>query len=279
MGAAAVTTPLFRSEETKADAQGKRIWKESEKFVSRSAIAWERQSLALFTKESKAVTNGWKSGGEAGAVNAVDDEAWLEYISRLWLAVVPPAGTMAAEFLTDVKATSAALTDLMMTAAKEWLRLNGVRESRQITNASRRNISEQIRIGMQKGETDEQIAQRLMKRYKSLSPARAQTIAWTETHAATNYGSYSAARVSGESLAKIWLANADDRVREEHEDASGQKRSLDQPFTVDGEHLMFPGDSSMGASARLVVNCRCFIQYARMRRTVPVKPRRRRIAA
>jgi hypothetical protein len=32
---------------------------------------------------------------------------------------------------------------------------------------------------------------------------------------------------------------------------------MDEPFVVDGEQLMFPGDTSMGATARNIVNCRC----------------------
>lgn len=276
MGATALTAPLIRSDVK--DAAGKRIWRESERFTSREAMAWERQALALLTKEGKAVVAGWNERGEAGAIRAVDDAAWEDYISRLWLSVVPPAGAMAAEFIAEAKA-AAVLSDVMMAAAKEWLRVNGVRESRKISNASRKNIAEQIRIGMSKGETDEQIAARLTKRYKSLSPARAQTIAWTETHAATNYGSFAAAQASDEPLAKIWQDTPDDRTRDAHVSAGGQKKPLSSPFLVDGEQLMFPGDTSMGASAENVVNCRCFLSYARARRAVPNKPRRRRIAA
>lgn len=272
MGTAVVTGPLFRSEATKANAAGKRVWRDSERFVSREAMGWERQALALFAKESKAVLAGWNERGEAGAIRAVDDAAWEDYISRLWLSVVPPAGAMAAEFIAEAKA-AAVLSDVMMAAAKEWLRMNGVRESRKITNASRRNIAEQIRIGMQKGETDEQIAARLTKRYKSLSPARAQTIAWTETHAATNYGSFAAAQASEEPLHKIWVDTPDDRTRDAHVSAGGQKKPLSSPFIVDGEQLMFPGDTSMGGSSENVINCRCFMQYVRARRTTP-KPRR-----
>lgn len=272
MGTAVLTAPIFRSETTKANAAGKRVWRDSERFTSREAMAWERQALALFSKESKAVLAGWNERGEAGAIRAVDDAAWEDYISRLWLSVVPPAGAMAADFIAEAKA-AAVLSDVMMAAAKEWLRMNGVRESRKITNASRRNIAEQIRIGMQKGETDEQIAARLTKRYKSLSPARAQTIAWTETHAATNYGSFAAAQASEEPLHKIWVDTPDDRTRDAHVSAGGQKKPLSSPFVVDGEQLMWPGDTSMGASSENVVNCRCYQFFVRARRTAP-KPRR-----
>ena len=42
-----------------------------------------------------------------------------------------------------------------------------------------------------------------------------------------------------------------------HKNANGQQVLLEEPFTVGGEKLMHPGDSSMGASAKNIIHCRC----------------------
>ena len=40
------------------------------------------------------------------------------------------------------------------------------------------------------------------------------------------------------------MATLDDRVREDHADANGQRVELGQPFSVGGDLLLFPGDNS-----------------------------------
>lgn len=65
---------------------------------------------------------------------------------------------------------------------------------------------------------------------------------------------------------KRWLTSRDARVRRptksspfDHASAEGQTVHVNTPFTVSGELLMFPGDSSRGASIGNVVNCRCSV--------------------
>lgn len=65
---------------------------------------------------------------------------------------------------------------------------------------------------------------------------------------------------------KRWLTSRDARVRRptrtshyDHASADGQTVPIAQPFVVSGEELMYPGDSSRGASISNTVNCRCTI--------------------
>lgn len=66
---------------------------------------------------------------------------------------------------------------------------------------------------------------------------------------------------------KTWNNMGDSRVRFpgkdskfNHQNAS-QTVKMGEPFTVSGEKLRFPGDTSMGASLGNVVNCRCSATY------------------
>lgn len=56
---------------------------------------------------------------------------------------------------------------------------------------------------------------------------------------------------------KQWLTMGDSKVRQTHRDAAGQIRELSEPFTVGNSLMMFPQDSSLGADASEIVNCRC----------------------
>ncbi len=91
---------------------------------------------------------------------------------------------------------------------------------------------------------------------------RALTIARTEVMGASNAGSQAAARAFGVPMKKAWLATDDDRTREDHVDAGQMPPiGMDVPYKVGGSALMFPGDSSLGAEAKELVNCRCAETY------------------
>jgi len=63
---------------------------------------------------------------------------------------------------------------------------------------------------------------------------------------------------------KIWDSLGDSRVRTgefNHLSADGQARLPDAPFEVSGELLLFPGDTSLGASQGNVQRCRCGAYY------------------
>lgn len=68
-------------------------------------------------------------------------------------------------------------------------------------------------------------------------------------------GDVSAWAQSGVVTEREWLATLDNRVRDDHKDAHGQRVSLADPFDVGGEFLAFPGDPQ--ASPEQIVNCRC----------------------
>ncbi len=79
----------------------------------------------------------------------------------------------------------------------------------------------------------------------------------TNVIAASNAGALAQARAMGaEGIQdKGWLATNDNRTREWHADADGQWVGINEPFSVGGELLDYPGDGSTMNAA----NCRCTV--------------------
>ena len=56
---------------------------------------------------------------------------------------------------------------------------------------------------------------------------------------------------------EAWITRGDEKVRAAHVAADNTFKNQNGVFIVDGEQLKFPGDTSLGASAGNVINCRC----------------------
>ncbi len=136
----------------------------------------------------------------------------------------------------------------------------------QITDTTRAEIQSVLAQGVQAGEALPALVKRLNDLYLvSIIPKRSEVIARTEVIASSNYGSQEAAKSSGLTLKKVWLATSDSRTRPDHAEADGQEVDMDEPFEVGGSQLMYPGDSSLGAPADEVIQCRCTQYYRRIK--------------
>lgn len=94
-----------------------------------------------------------------------------------------------------------------------------------------------------------------------LSNDRAMFISECEANSILNYRQYSKA-VKAEKTKKKWIDVGDKRERKTHLEVGGTILPIDEPFSVGDSLLQFPKDTSLGASADEIVNCRCSIQYS-----------------
>ena len=94
-----------------------------------------------------------------------------------------------------------------------------------------------------------------------LSNDRAMFISECEANSILNYRQYSKAVKSGKTKKK-WIDVGDKRERKTHLEVGGTTLSIGEPFSVGDSLLQFPKDTSLGASADEIVNCRCSIQYS-----------------
>lgn len=68
-------------------------------------------------------------------------------------------------------------------------------------------------------------------------------------------------RIGRTASKKQWVTVGDERVRDLHVRVNGQIKPINQPFVVNDERLMYPGDNFYGASANNTINCRCSAFY------------------
>lgn len=124
-------------------------------------------------------------------------------------------------------------------------------------------LASQIARGAAAGESIPTIAERVDEVLTATGTSnwrnRAVVVARTEAIGALSAGRVDAftavADTLGGEFELVWLATLDSRVRPAHRAADGQRVPLGTPFTVDGEHLMRPGDPA--GSAGNVIQCRC----------------------
>lgn len=124
----------------------------------------------------------------------------------------------------------------------------------------------QILEGTDRGESTKQIANRIddILTYTGSEnwPHRARVIAQTETTRHRNSSLLAhgllVEKQDRRILLKQWDTVMDERERPEHRMANDQVRTLNQPFLVGGERLLFPGDPT--GSPWNVINCRCDIR-------------------
>jgi hypothetical protein len=112
--------------------------------------------------------------------------------------------------------------------------------------------------------------ERLLRGYtRNLLQTRATAIAQTEGLRVTNQARNIAVKQSLEAAGKpiqdgfkTWLHTSAAAPRETHLQMVGDTVGINEAFTTPhGARLMYPGDTSLGAGAREIVNCQCGIEY------------------
>lgn len=92
------------------------------------------------------------------------------------------------------------------------------------------------------------------------SQDRAMLIAENEANTILNYSQFIDAIEKGYTR-KEWVAENDEKVRETHVRADNTIVGIEDAFLVGDSMLLFPKDTSYGASAEEIVNCRCTIKF------------------
>lgn len=113
--------------------------------------------------------------------------------------------------------------------------------------------------------TRTEIAREIRREFDARSINRVGTIATTETQTTSEAIKFieslavseTLRQTTGRTTAKTWATLLDEVTRPSHVLADRQERPINTPFVVQGERLMVPGDTSLGASISNIIECRC----------------------
>lgn len=170
--------------------------------------------------------------------------------------------------------------DLLELALKAWREGQTITQAAIINETTKKNMREAIRLARQRAIeegvqlTEQELAYSSTGIFAKKFSGRESGIIITETQTAAESAKYAEAEVySGikpailggqpteNSTTKRWLTVGDKRVRPIHRLANGQIKPLQEPYVVNNQFLMYPGDSYYGATPDNIANCRCISVY------------------
>lgn len=262
------------------DAAKTTHWKQ----VDRRRIQWQtafiRPVQRVFRAEAHAVaeavrTAAGPSSAEARAMRAINasDRRWQTLYQTLYLTVGHDFAMSVWRSLgvkvTVLGQTKDRVETVWAHAVGHYIDTVGVERVQGITATTKQKIRAVLREGLDAGDTLAEVAEAITEAYGVMADYRAERIARTEVLTASNYGGQEAARATGIPLVKEWISTRDDRTRGQvatdefdHYGMDTQQRALNDPYDVSGEPMLCPGDSSLGASAGNIINCRCVEGYS-----------------
>tara|TARA_R100000808_G_C2145647_1_gene153487 strand:- start:89 stop:1102 length:1014 start_codon:yes stop_codon:yes gene_type:complete len=130
-----------------------------------------------------------------------------------------------------------------------------------LNRALRRGYDEATRLGLTGKARDEFIKKEISKSLGKKNLSRALTIARTEGLVLANFSQQQTVEELEIITTKEWITQRDGKVRDAHRFLDGDEVQQDEMFVTQGYQMKYPGDSSNGAPAGLVINCRCMLVY------------------
>lgn len=227
---------------------------------------WWRRMIATTLPRERALASRMQqelrrmAAGAAADVTAGREPGMAQHEERVrtllmatYNDIMPVMGRM----VIDGAAGKAAKPSLFERLVLGWIEEAAARKVTAITATTRRQLQRSIAAARAEGVGTAGVARRIRDDLGgTIAAARSHVIARTETHAAANAAQHFAAEsLQRDDMKREWIAAEDERTREDHSDANGQVVALEQPFTVGGALLMYPGD--MGGPPEQVINCRC----------------------
>ena len=242
--------------------QRKAIWQAFDKSATSTEPGFKRICAKIANDQENRVLQVLKTKIKTKAVDdddglddCFDDKAVAKMFTPAWEASMVAGYSIARGVLNDPATPDAKfMNPLFLQKIKQF----GLDKAKGIDDTTKADIRKAIADGIEAGEGLSLIKTRVTEAFDALREDgyRAEKIARTESMSSTNAGSLLTYAKSGVEK-KEFMSALDDRTRDSHAEANGQVVPMDEPFSVGGEDMMYPGDPS--CSADNVVNCRCGI--------------------
>lgn len=164
------------------------------------------------------------------------------------------------EILSELGQTSISITfDLLNEKALKFLEDKKIKFAIKVADTTHKAIINELSEGFEKGESIQELSNRI-KDMPEFDMKRATVVARTEIISSSNAGTLQGYKESGVVIGKEWSSTKDERTRDHHKEAEGQRVKLDEPFIIDGDLLDYPGDNSHDVKASNVIQCRCSLK-------------------
>ncbi len=226
------------------------------RLLDRLTRQFERSIAREIAAEMRAMVAFWELTGEVPSPTP-----HLNRLTAIYQAMGIASVALFGERIKDGAAIkrkdfAATLTEIALRyIASEAVRRRIV----QVAETTRSQIIAGVARGFADGLGQQGVAKAITDLIPTLSRARANLIARTETHGAANAGALGAARETGLRMMREWISSDDDSTRPDHAAANGQVVGMDEPFIVGGVALMYPGDPD--GPADQTINCRCAVGF------------------
>ncbi|MFC4768733.1 phage portal protein [Effusibacillus consociatus] len=246
-------------------------WKAFERARTGWYKAVEKRTKKRFKDEKKAILKavGSSTDGLLDRLSSVvkkQEKPWAKFMTQVNVDVITDFGKRVSEgFKSEFVFRETKEFDVFASGVKSWIAENVGSKIPLLLDTTLEALKQEVDEAIEEGETIDEIAERISDLYDEFQGYRSTLIARTEVISSSNAGSHFAAEQTELKLEKDWLATPGKRTREWHKKANGQRKKLDEPFVVKGEKLIFPGDSTNGASADNLVQCRCTQTYKTVR--------------
>lgn len=227
---------------------------------------------ALRTQSGGAIAIVKAGGSVDEAVDAVSTQPILGAIERIYLQTVPSFAKLSYQQVSKTKSDGQqwqekkgvmdeVLNSSWLRSARNYVYGPGAERIRKITETTRNKVRQFLTDALDKGWSIQETAKELTSYTQAINKSRAVVIARTEILSSSNHGAYLGAKSTGLQLQKVWLSTPGTRTRDAHRAANGQTVGMEDLFTVNGQRLLHPGDSSHGASASNLIGCRCAVIF------------------
>ena len=194
--------------------------------------------------------------------NLIDDSIRLDLEVRIGKeAFLPVMATLVEQAGGDaMELVGSSFPFNMSAAVVSWIDNKADVFLNQINETTVDRLKREFEISLEANETRLQLISRIEDVYGEIGRGRANTIARTEVHGLTQFGTFQGYKQANLDI-KIWVSVLDKNTRgdnpnddADHIAMDGEEVPINMPFS---NGLMYPGEN--GAPAAEVINCRCVI--------------------
>ena len=231
--------------------------------VIRRLLARQRDSLAMSLEDATRAASGDHARMSiADVAKLFDRRRWLrEFREAIRVPLGKATASGAADVRGDVKGPA---YDPNASQAVNFLRARAQRFAVEVNDTTWQRLKARLEDAMGEGKVGRELAAVVRDTYAGWS-GRPEVIARTEVIGAYNGGGLLYAKQTGLDLDKEWVTALDERVRDSHQAAHGQRVALDDNFEVGNGSGPAPGQIGEPEED---IQCRCVMRMVPRDRSV-----------